>query len=155
MTILRTMGSSSTTRKTGPLDGVFAIVTTQLVTCENETVVLPNRDITDGKIINYSTRDFVELELSFFVDFTADLDGAIAILQDAADGSPYTIDEPPSAAHVFRMHQAAVELMLEANILPQDRERATYDLNKRVMLGFQQQGVTMPQQRWMQTPQLQ
>ena len=95
----------------------------------------------------------MELELSFFVDFDADLDEATAILQDAADASPYTVDEPRSASHVFKMHPTAVELMLEANILPQNRENATFDLNKRVMVGFQKQGIAMPQQRWMQTPQ--
>ena len=131
----------------------IAIVTTRIVTFENETIVLPNRDITDGKIVNYSTRNFVELELSFFVDFSADIGEAVAILQDAADASPYTIEEPRSASHVFKMHPTAVELMLEANILAHDRERATFDLNKRVMLGFQKQGITMPQQRWMQMAQ--
>ena len=130
----------------------IAIVQTRIVTFENETVILPNRDITDGKIINYSTKDFVELELSFFVDFAADLEEAVAILQDAADTSPHTIDAPVSAAHVFKMHPTSVELMLEANILPQNRENATFDLNKRVAHGFQKQAIKMPQQRWMQTP---
>ncbi|MEM9774825.1 MAG: mechanosensitive ion channel domain-containing protein [Chloroflexota bacterium] len=130
----------------------IAVLQTRLVTFENEVVILPNRDVTDGKIINFSTKDFVELELSFFVDFAADLEEAIAILQDAADASPYTIDDPRSAAHVFQMHQMAVELMLEANILPQDRERATFDLNKRIITGFQKQGIAMPQQRWVQNP---
>lgn len=130
----------------------IAIVTTRIVTFENETVILPNRDITDGKIINYSSRDFVELELSFFVDFTADLNAAVTVLQQAADASPFTIKEPVSAAYVYKMHPAAVELMLEANILPHNRENATFDLNRQVMIGFQKQGITMPQQRWMQNP---
>lgn len=127
----------------------IAIVQTRLITFENETVILPNRDITDGKIINYSMRGYVELELPFYVDFSADLEQALEILQNAADNSAYTIDEPRSSADVLEMSERAITLLLEANILPQHREKATYDLTKQVLLAFQKTGIHMPQQRWL------
>ena len=128
----------------------IAIVQTRIITFENETVILPNRDITDGKIINYSMRGYVELELPFYVDFEADLDQALEILQEAADTSSYTIDEPRSGAFVLEMGESSIKLLIEANILPQNREKATYDLTKRVLLAFQNNGIKMPLQRWHQ-----
>ena len=127
----------------------IAIVQTRLITFENETVILPNRDITDGKIVNYSMRGYVELELPFYVDFSADLEQALEILQNAADNSAYTIDEPRSSADVLEMSERAITLLLEANILPQHREKATYDLTKQILLAFQKTGIHMPQQRWL------
>lgn len=126
----------------------IAIVQTRIITFENETVILPNRDITDGKIINYSMRKFVELELEFYVDFEADIEAALDVMQDSADNSKFTVDSPRSGAHVVEMGESSVKLLLEANILPQDRENATFDLTKNVLLGFQQANILMPQQRW-------
>ncbi len=126
----------------------IAIVQTRLITFENETVILPNRDITDGKIINFSTRDYVELELSFFVDFDADIEHALDIMNRAAENSEFVIAEPSSGAHVVKMRETAIELLLEANIMPQDRENATFDLTKKIMQGFQQGQVKMPMRRW-------
>ncbi|MEM7116035.1 MAG: mechanosensitive ion channel domain-containing protein [Chloroflexota bacterium] len=128
----------------------IAIVQTRIITFENETVILPNRDITDGKIINYSMRGYVELELPFYVDFEADLDQALEILQEVADNSLYTVDEPRSGAFVLEMGESSIKLLIEANILPQHREKATYDLTKNVLLAFQNNGIKMPLQRWRQ-----
>lgn len=128
----------------------IAIIQTRLITFENETVILPNRDITDGKIINYSTRDHVELELEFFIDFEADIEQALDIIEQTADKSRFVVQEPPAAANVLNMTETAIKLQLEANILPENRESATFDLTKGVLLGFQKSGIRMPQQRWMQ-----
>lgn len=133
--------------KMGRVDHIH-IVQTHIVTFENETVILPNRDITDGQIVNYSMRGYVELELPFYVDFEADLDEAVAIMQRSAEVSPYVVKEPASGAHVLEMGETSVKLLLEANIMPEDRENATYDLTKRVMRGFQQANIRMPLARW-------
>ena len=126
----------------------IGIVQTRIVTFENETVILPNRDITDGKIINFSTRDYVELELSFFVDFEANIEQALDIMRTAAESSEFVVAQPSSGAHVVKMGESAIELLLEANILPHDRENATFDLTKKVMADFQKSQVKMPHQRW-------
>lgn len=128
----------------------IAMLQTRIITFENETVILPNRDVTDGKIINFSTRGHIELELDFFVDFEADVEQALDIIEQVADKSQFVVQEPPAAAHVLNMTETAIRLQLEANIMPENRERATFDLTKGVLIDFQKSGIKMPQKRWLQ-----
>ena len=124
------------------------IVTTKLITFENEAVIIPNSEITGGTIKNFSDKPYIEHEMEFFVDYQSDIAQAVEIIQNVLDTSEFTVAEPQSGAFVVEQTETAVKLLAEANIHPQDREDVQYDVTSRVMAGFKEAGINAPMSRW-------
>jgi len=66
------------------------LMNTELITFENETLIIPNRQLTGGTIHNYSYKDRrVVIVNEVDVSYDSDLDEVIKLLESVAAGNPW------------------------------------------------------------------
>ncbi|MBO6575634.1 MAG: mechanosensitive ion channel [Rhodothermales bacterium] len=106
------------------------IFSTTLRTLDNETIVLPNAEVIGGPITNYSTAEFVRVEVPLSVSVNADLDAVTQHLMDAAAACSRVIPEPVPEVQISEFGENAIRLQLEVSVLPVDREDVIFDVNR-------------------------
>jgi small conductance mechanosensitive channel len=122
------------------------MVYTVLRTLENEVVIIPNSELTGGRIKNLSRNEHVCLEIPFSVAHDADLDTVLRILRGASEGNPHVLAEPAPRVSVVQLDRDGVQLQLEVPIKGGAHEDAQYSLVEKVKREFDAAGVGPPRQ---------
>jgi small conductance mechanosensitive channel len=117
---------------------------TTLVTFDNETIIVPNADVIGGLVINYSTREFVRVEIPLVVSVEADVAEVEAKLFQAASECARVIPEPPPEVQIARFGEDGIELQLEVTVAPKDREDVIFDVNRALAAYYGQGGFRAP-----------
>ncbi len=124
------------------------LISTVLITLDNETVILPNSEVTSGTIINYSRQGFVRVEIPITIDHAADYPRVKAILNEAASSSERIIPEPPAEIQIRALDEVGVQLQLEVTVAAKDREDVVFDVSEFIKTKFDEAGIRIPH-RWM------
>lgn len=117
------------------------MVQTVLRTLENERIIIPNSEITGGSIKNFSTEQYVGLEIEFTVPHTADLDVVIRILSEAGRGCAHVLREPSPQVSVMELTRDGVLMQLEVPIKGGDHEDAQYAIVEQVKRDLDAEGI--------------
>lgn len=86
------------------------IVSTQLRTADNKTLIVPNASITTQVITNFTERRTRRVEIVVTVDYAADLRRARAALEDVLQAVPGILAEPAPSVTVRNLGASGVEL---------------------------------------------
>ena len=89
--------------------GIFA---STLVTPENNTVIVPNSQITGGVLTNFTRRGTRRASVDVGVAYGTDLQQVRAVLLTAAHESPLTLDEPAPAAIFVSLGASSLDFSL-------------------------------------------
>ena len=111
-----------------------------------ETLV-PNQNLITNPVINWSYSDpKVRLKLPVRVSYSDDLEQALEVLQDAAQGHMRVLAEPPPVARVMHFGDFGIELELRFWIAdPQEGvNNVRSDVNRAIWRLFRQHGITIP-----------
>ncbi len=68
---------------------------THLRTVDNTVLLIPNSDVMDGNIINYSAMDWIRVDMTFSIGYDDDLLKAKQILHDIIASDERITDDPP------------------------------------------------------------
>ena len=123
------------------------IFNTTLVTYDNETVIIPNSDVTGGTVINYSERGHVRVEVPLLVGHDADFKRVKSLLMLAAAEAPRVINEPPAEVQITEFTEHAIKLQVEVTVDPKDREDVLFEVSDLVKARFDEAGISTPRQR--------
>ena len=124
----------------------ISIVTSTLISLDNETFVIPNGEITGGVITNYSREDYLRVECPVKIGYEARLDDVERILMDAARSCERVLAEPPPEVQVTGFTDTGLDLQVEVSCRAEDREDAVFDLGAAIKRAFDTHNVAMPSQ---------
>ena len=130
---------------------------THLRTLDNKVLLIPNSDVMDGNIINYSAMDWIRVDMTFGISYDDDLRKAKQILQDIIASDERITDDPPPLIAVQELADNSVNFAVRPYTKLNDMVAVRFDITEQVKLRFDEEGITIPYPRrdvHLVTPQL-
>ncbi len=90
------------------------IFTTQLLTPDNKTVIIPNAGLTAGNIVNISSKGSRRVDLTLGIGCGDDIDKARRLVTDILDGDARVFKEPPPAMVVTELGSTSITFAVRA-----------------------------------------
>ena len=131
-------------------EGVVEKITifhTTIKTLDNETIVLPNSEVTSGKITNYSGEPYVRIEVPLVVGHDADFATVVALLHDVPSRCKRVLAEPPAEVQVTDLSGEWLGLQLEVSVEPLQREDAGFEVAEQIKRAFDKAGIEPPRRQ--------
>ncbi|MDR3293252.1 MAG: mechanosensitive ion channel [Clostridiales bacterium] len=120
------------------------ITNTELITADNVIIIIPNSQMINGELINYSARPTRRLDLNVGVAYEADIDAVKAVLQKLADEDPWLLHKPEPEIRVSELKDSSVNYLTRAWV-PTEHYWDVYNaFPEKVLRAFKESGVEIP-----------
>ena len=122
----------------------MSLVSTTILTPDNQTLIVPNSSIWSGVIRNRTAEPMRRVDLVFSVAYRDDVDQVVSVLQDVVRAEEKVLTEP---APIIKLHQLAESSVNFIVRVWTKRERywdVYWDLTRAVKLRFDREGITVP-----------
>jgi small conductance mechanosensitive channel len=117
---------------------------TQMRTADNKVLLVPNSDVMDGNILNYSEMDWIRVDMTFGIGYGDDLLNAKSILQEIVAADERITDDPPPIIAVEELGDNSVNLAVRPYTKLDDMLQVRFDVTEQVKLRFDEEGISMP-----------
>jgi small conductance mechanosensitive channel len=117
---------------------------TEIATPDNVQKLVPNKDVWQSSIKNYSAYERRRLDLVVGIDYGAVMDKAMALVRQLIDGDPRAIMEPEPFVRVTELADSSVNLTLRVWCLSSDLHGMKFDLTKSIRERFDEAGIAIP-----------
>ncbi len=117
---------------------------TELASLDNVQIIVPNKQIWESTLKNYSAHERRRLDMVIGVDYGADLDQAVAIIARLIDADPRALRDPEPFVKVTELGQSSVDITLRVWCLSGDLFDMKFDLTKKIKERFDQVGISIP-----------
>ncbi len=120
------------------------ILTTTLKTPDNKTIIIPNSQIMDGIITNYSANDTRRVDLVIGVGYDDDLDKVRSVLKDILDKDERVLPEPAPVIVVGELADSSVNFNVRPWVKTSDYWGLYWDTLETVKKRFDEEGISIP-----------
>jgi len=117
------------------------IFNTSLVTPGDKTLVIPNGQVTDNVITNYSTIGNIRLELTVGMGYEESFPRVKKIIEGALEKSDYILKEPEALIGIESYDSHNIVVAIRPYINPDDFWKATFEVYGKVKEAFHAHGV--------------
>jgi len=122
----------------------IGIFNTILDTPNDKVRVVPNGQVTDNIITNFSAKEKMRLEVEVSMGYSESFAKVKEIIKSALADSPYTLNSPEAIIGIEKHDTHFLTIAVRPYINPDDYWLATYDVNERIKSAFGEHGVEMP-----------
>ncbi len=116
---------------------------TVIVTLDNETVIFPNSEITGNKIINYSRKPYVDVEVKFWLKSDEDIEHVRKVAVKSASALDLILEKPAPVLQCLEFDEAGIKVQVEGACDPAKREDALFALTEALQKSFRDEGVEL------------
>jgi small conductance mechanosensitive channel len=122
----------------------LTIFNTILLTPDNKQVILPNSQITNGAITNFSAQPTRRLDLKIGISYGDDIRKAKAVLEDILAQDPRILPEPAPMIIVLALGDSSVDIGCRPWVKTEDYWPLFWHLTETIKLRFDEEGITIP-----------
>lgn len=130
----------------GGVSGTVAeigIVYTRIRTIDNKIIFVPNGQIADEKIVNYTSQESRRVDLKFSASYNAPVELVERTLMEVITAHPKTYGDPAPFARVNAYGDSAIEYLIRVWCANGDYWDVYYDLLEQVKAAFDKAGIEM------------
>ncbi|MEH6502860.1 MAG: mechanosensitive ion channel domain-containing protein [Cycloclasticus sp.] len=120
------------------------IFNTVLRTGDNKTVIVPNAGLMNGNIVNYSAKPTRRIDLIFGIGYDDDLKKAKTLLEEMLQTDERILSDPAPLVAVHALADSSVNFAVRPWVNAADYWGVHFDLNERVKLRFDEEGISIP-----------
>ncbi len=121
------------------------IFNTILKTWDNKTIIVPNAQLSNNSITNYSTEGTRKVEWVFGIGYGDDIDKAKSIIEKTVFSDDRVMDEPGSYfINLSELGDSSVNFKVRALVNSDDYWQVLFDMNERVKKAFDKEGISIP-----------
>lgn len=120
------------------------ILTTVLRTGDNKQIIVPNGQIMDSIITNYSANDTRRVDMVVGVSYDDDLDKVRSTLQELIDAEDRILDEPAPTIAVSALADSSVNFVVRPWVKTPDYWGVMFDMTEAIKKRFDQDGISFP-----------
>ena len=117
------------------------IFNTTLETPNDKTLIVPNGQVTDNIITNYSTKGNIRLELNVQMPYAESFPKVKAVIKSALDSSDYVLHDPPAQIGIETYDSHNIVLAIRPYINPDDYWDATFEVYSKIKAAFSSNGI--------------
>ena len=131
---------------TGTISGIH-IFNTILKTIDNKTVIIPNGLLSNSSITNYSTEDTRRVDMTFGIGYSDNIKKAKEVLEELLKNDSRVLNDPVSMVVVSELADSSVNFKVRAWCNSADYWGIYFDMQEKVKLEFDEQGISIPFQQ--------
>jgi small conductance mechanosensitive channel len=120
------------------------ILTTILKTGDNKQIIVPNSQIMDSIITNYSANDTRRVDMVIGVSYDDDLDKVRKILQNLIATEERILDEPATTIAVSELADSSVNFVVRPWVKSSDYWGVMFDMTEAIKKRFDKEGISFP-----------
>lgn len=120
------------------------IIYTRLVTPDNKIILIPNNQVCDAKIINFSAEENRRLDLTFSISYKDNMDFAKSIIHDLIISHPLALNDPAPIVRVGDHGQNSIDLTVWVWVKGDDYFTLSFDLKEQVKRAFDKNKIEIP-----------
>ncbi len=120
------------------------ILTTVLKTPDNKQIIVPNSQIMDSIITNYSANDTRRVDLTVGVSYDDDLDKVTATLRELVDADERILKDPECQIAVLELADSSVNFVVRPWTRTSDYWGVYLDLTEKIKKRFDDEGISFP-----------
>lgn len=135
---------------TGSLDGTvdqIHILYTTLITPDNKVIIIPNGQLANGTIINYSKKAERRLDLVISASYDDSTEKVKEVLNKIADEHPAVIQEKGRTVRMGKQNASSLDFNFRVWVKSQDYWDTFYDMNEKIKEEFDKNGIEIPYQK--------
>jgi small conductance mechanosensitive channel len=117
---------------------------TRLRSRDNRDVFIPNKDILDNNITNYSKTELIRLDLVYGIGYGDDLLKAKQILRDILAEEERIAAEPAPVVAVMGLGDSSVDFAVRPYVRVADMIPVSFAITEQVKLRFDAEGISIP-----------
>ncbi|MFZ0548173.1 MAG: mechanosensitive ion channel domain-containing protein [Candidatus Promineifilaceae bacterium] len=117
---------------------------TVLTTRDNKSILMPNKDVLDNNIINYSKTELIRLDLVYGIGYSDDLLKAKRILLEITQADGRVAKDPPPQVVVKELGDNSVNFSVRPYVRVRDETAVTFAITEQVKLRFDAEGISIP-----------
>jgi len=120
------------------------ILTTVLKTGDNKQIIVPNSQIMNGVITNYSANDTRRVDLVIGVSYDDDIDKVRSTLEEIVAAEDRVLDEPACTIAVSALADSSVNFIVRPWVATSDYWGVTFDMTETIKKRFDEEGISFP-----------
>ena len=133
--------------QTGAFEGAveqIGVFYTTLTTVDNKVVLIPNGTLSNGSLINYSTKDTRRVDLIFSAGYESDILKVRRVLNEIVEKNPLILDYPEPFVGLFEQGANSLNFAVRAWVNTPDYWTVYFDLLEQVKIRFDQEEISIP-----------
>tara|TARA_B100000686_G_scaffold354489_1_gene465050 strand:+ start:7908 stop:8750 length:843 start_codon:yes stop_codon:yes gene_type:complete len=120
------------------------ILTTILITADNKQIIVPNSQIMNSVITNYSAKKTRRIDMTIAVSYKDDLDKVRKTIEDLIKNESRILKDPNYLIAVSELADSSVNFMVRVWVKTQDYANVKFDMTEAVKKRFDQEGISFP-----------
>lgn len=120
------------------------ILTTVLKTPDNKKIIVPNGQIMDSIITNYSANDMRRVDMVVGVSYDDDLDKVRKTLEELVAAEDRILAEPACTIAVSELGDSSVNFVLRPWVKTADYWGVHFDMTEAIKKRFDQEDISFP-----------
>jgi small conductance mechanosensitive channel len=122
----------------------MSLVSTTILTFDNERLVVPNKKIWGDVIKNVTAQDVRRVDLRFGLSYSDDISRAETVLSDILQGHDKVLDEPESVVRLHALGDSSVDFVVRPWVKTEDYWDVYWDVTRAVKTRFDEEGISIP-----------
>lgn len=117
---------------------------TYLITPDNKKIIIPNNELTNSKVINFSSEATRRVDLIFGVDYNSNIKEVKQILSNIVDKHPLILEEKDSIIRLAEHGDSSLNYHVKVWCLKENYWAIYYDLHEQVKNEFDKHNISIP-----------
>lgn len=122
----------------------ISIFYTHLKSPKNQAIIIPNAQLSNNSIINYSRKPIRRLDLVFGIDYADDIDKTKAVLHKMIASEPRVLEDPPFMIGVDALADNSVNIVTKSWCKNEDYWDLNYEFIEKVKKEFDANDISFP-----------
>ncbi|MBU1233697.1 MAG: mechanosensitive ion channel, partial [Proteobacteria bacterium] len=120
------------------------IVSTVLITGDNQKIVVPNKTITSSTITNINAHPTRRIDLTVSIGYDDDIRQAKTTLDELVKADDRILTDPAPTIAVSELADSSVNLVVRPWVQTSDYWNVRFDLMEKIKLTFDERGISFP-----------
>jgi small conductance mechanosensitive channel len=122
----------------------MSLVSTTVLTIDNQTLVVPNKKIWGDVIKNVTAQRTRRVDLEFGISYGDDIEKAERILKEIVESHDKVLEEPAPNIRLHKLGDSSVNFVVRPWTKTPDYWEVYWDITREVKLRFDREGITIP-----------
>lgn len=127
----------------GTVDSI-QIFCTILHSKDNQKIIIPNGDLSNGSVINYTAEKTRRVDWVFGIGYDDDIKKTKEVLSKLLKAEKRILDKPKSFIGIVELADSSVNFAVRGWVKTDDYWGVFFDMNENVKLAFDKEGISIP-----------
>jgi len=122
----------------------ISVFTTEINSVDNKKIIVPNSQIMNGTIINYTAEKIRRVDLTFGVGYETDMSKVKDILNKIITGHELILKDPEPFVRLGKMNDSSLDFTVRVWAKTEDYWAVYFDLTEQTKQEFDKNGISIP-----------